>query len=69
MKILHVNIARYGGGLEQYLMQLFDELEKRGHNNIFIYGENSKSKPMGTSMQQESQIRLSFVPMVASIQE
>lgn len=42
MKILHVNITNYGGGVEQYLHQLFIELSKKGHQNIFLYGENNK---------------------------
>lgn len=39
MKIFHVNINNYGGGVEQYLHQLFIELNKKGHKNIFLYGE------------------------------
>ena len=39
MKILHVNMAYSGGGLEQYLLQVFVELENRGHKNLFLYGE------------------------------
>jgi glycosyltransferase involved in cell wall biosynthesis len=39
MKILHVNINNYGGGVEQYLHQLFIELNAKGHKNIFLYGE------------------------------
>ena len=39
MKILHVNIVNYGGGLEQYLEQLFKELDIRGHKNFFLYGQ------------------------------
>jgi glycosyltransferase involved in cell wall biosynthesis len=39
MKILHVNIALAGGGLEQYLFQLFHELNLRGHENALLYGE------------------------------
>ena len=45
MKILHVNLAISGGGIEQYLIQLFSELEKRGHDSIFLYGEDSAPKP------------------------
>lgn len=41
MKVLHVNIARTGGGLEQYLDQLFKELFARGHRNLLLYGEDS----------------------------
>ena len=41
MKILHCNTVSTGGGLEQYLYQLFDELTKLGYNNLFLYGENS----------------------------
>ena len=40
MKLLHVNIAHSGGGLEQYLAQLFEELNKRGHMSVFLYSEN-----------------------------
>jgi glycosyltransferase involved in cell wall biosynthesis len=40
MKILHVNMASAGGGLEQYLCQLFRELVLRGHTNSFLYGES-----------------------------
>jgi len=39
MRILHVNMAYSGGGLEQYLLQVFVELENRGHKNLFLYGE------------------------------
>jgi len=42
MKILHVNGANYGGGLEQYLTLLFEELSKRGHENRFLYGQKVK---------------------------
>jgi glycosyltransferase involved in cell wall biosynthesis len=39
MKIVHVNISLSGGGLEQYLFQLFRELNLRGHVNALLYGE------------------------------
>jgi glycosyltransferase involved in cell wall biosynthesis len=39
MKIFHANIAVAGGGLEQYLSQLFRELNLRGHENVLLYGE------------------------------
>jgi glycosyltransferase involved in cell wall biosynthesis len=39
MKILHANVALAGGGLEQYLFQLFCELDSRGHENALLYGE------------------------------
>lgn len=40
MKILHVNGALAGGGIEQYLGQLFREFGERGHQNIFLYGND-----------------------------
>lgn len=40
MKILHINGTNAGGGLEQYLAQVFPELERRGHSNILLYGEH-----------------------------
>jgi glycosyltransferase involved in cell wall biosynthesis len=42
MKILHVNMASAGGGVEQYLSQLSRELVSRGHSNVFLYGENHR---------------------------
>ena len=39
MKIFHANVALAGGGLEQYLFQLFHELSLRGHENVLLYGE------------------------------
>jgi glycosyltransferase involved in cell wall biosynthesis len=41
MKILHVNMTNSGGGLEQYLLRLFEELDRRGHENLLLYGETS----------------------------
>ena len=41
MKILHCNIVSSGGGLEQYLGQLFEELSTRRYRNLFLYGENT----------------------------
>jgi glycosyltransferase involved in cell wall biosynthesis len=41
MKILHVNMTDSGGGLEQYLLRLSDELDRRGHENLLLYGETS----------------------------
>lgn len=38
MKILHVNICAGGGGVEQYLYQLF---KKMGHENFLLYGRES----------------------------
>ena len=43
MKIFHANIALVGGGLEQYLFQLFHELDLRGHQNILLYGERGEN--------------------------
>ena len=42
MKILHVNEYLSGGGVEQYLKQLFLELDGLGHQNILLYGSDSK---------------------------
>jgi glycosyltransferase involved in cell wall biosynthesis len=44
MKILHVNVNNSGGGVEQYLMQLFTELDIRGYKNLFLYGEKNNGK-------------------------
>lgn len=44
MKVLHVNCRLSGGGVEQYLSQLFDELEERGHENLFLLGDVSDSE-------------------------
>jgi glycosyltransferase involved in cell wall biosynthesis len=41
MKILHANMTDSGGGLEQYLLRLSDELDRRGHENLLLYGETS----------------------------
>ncbi|MDF1593544.1 MAG: glycosyltransferase family 4 protein [Desulfobacterales bacterium] len=41
MKILHLNGAASGGGIEQYLGQLFKELGSRGHQNLLIYGDRA----------------------------
>lgn len=41
MKILHVNGYATGGGIEQYLVQLFEELAQRGHQNFFLFGIDS----------------------------
>lgn len=41
MKILHVNGAASGGGIEQYLRQLFEELGSRGHKSLLIYGDRA----------------------------
>jgi len=40
MKILHVNMVLSGGGLEQYLFQTFEELNKKDYKNIYLYGED-----------------------------
>lgn len=42
MKIFHANIGLAGGGLERYLLQLFRELDLRGHQNVLLYGEKYK---------------------------
>jgi glycosyltransferase involved in cell wall biosynthesis len=39
MRILHVNVKSFGGGVEQYLDQLFVELNKAGHKNALLFGE------------------------------
>jgi glycosyltransferase involved in cell wall biosynthesis len=39
MRILHVNMATAGGGLEQYLQHLFNELAFRGHKSLLLFGE------------------------------
>jgi len=44
MKIFHTNIALSGGGLEQYLFQLFHELNLKGHENILLYGERYENE-------------------------
>ena len=40
MKILHVNTGTSGGGVEQYLSQIFLELSKKGHQNFLLYGQD-----------------------------
>lgn len=42
MRIFHVNMCASGGGLEQYLSQIFQELDSRGHRNLLLYGEKSQ---------------------------
>jgi glycosyltransferase involved in cell wall biosynthesis len=44
MKILHVNAGLSGGGVEQYLTQVLDEIAKRGHQNIILHGDQSFQK-------------------------
>lgn len=48
MKILHVNMASFGGGIEEYLLRLSEELERRGHESLLLHGENAagRSLPM-----------------------
>jgi glycosyltransferase involved in cell wall biosynthesis len=41
MKILHVNITSSGGGIEEYLLRLSEELERRGHESLLLHGENA----------------------------
>ena len=41
MKILNVNGAASGGGIERYLEQLFNELGAMGHQSLLIYGDRS----------------------------
>jgi glycosyltransferase involved in cell wall biosynthesis len=41
MKILHVNMTNSGGGLEHYLLRLSEQLDRRGHENLLLYGEDS----------------------------
>jgi glycosyltransferase involved in cell wall biosynthesis len=35
-------MASSGGGLEQYLSQIFVELDQRGHQSLLLYGESGK---------------------------
>jgi glycosyltransferase involved in cell wall biosynthesis len=44
LKILHINGYLSGGGVEQYLDQLFVELDRIGHTNFLLYGCNSQFK-------------------------
>lgn len=44
MNIFHVNFTNSGGGLEQYLNQLYIELALRGHQNTLLYGESASPK-------------------------
>ena len=44
MKILHVNAGLSGGGVEQYLTQVLDEIGKRGHHNVVLHGDSSHQK-------------------------
>ena len=46
MKIFHVNISDFGGGLEQYLSLLFRELDDRGHKNFFLSGQRSQDRQL-----------------------
>ena len=50
MKILHVNMADSGGGLEQYLSLLLRELDDRGYKNFFLCGQTSKGRPLSNLM-------------------
>ena len=47
MKILHVNASLSGGGVEQYLTQVLDQITKRGHHNIILHGDQSFQKSHG----------------------
>ena len=46
MKILHVNMTSSGGGLEQYLLRLSEELHCRGHESFLLFGEASSGPPL-----------------------
>jgi glycosyltransferase involved in cell wall biosynthesis len=39
-------MAAAGGGLEQYLLQLSDELDRAGHHNLLLYGEKTRGEPL-----------------------
>ena len=45
MKVLHVNGAFSEGGVEQYLSQLFEEINKRGHQSLFLYSQDTVGCP------------------------
>ena len=51
MKILHVNTNNAGGGVEQYLKQLFSELTRKGHSNTFLFGQKYPNQSMGDNVQ------------------
>jgi glycosyltransferase involved in cell wall biosynthesis len=51
MKILHVNSTTSGGGLEQYLSQLFRELKQRGHRNLLLYGDRAVARTALTNVE------------------
>jgi glycosyltransferase involved in cell wall biosynthesis len=39
-------MAAAGGGLEQYLLQLSDELDRAGHQSLLLYGEKTHGEPL-----------------------
>ena len=39
-------MAGAGGGLEQYLLQLSEELDRAGHQNLLLYGEKTRGEPL-----------------------
>jgi len=61
MKILHVNIAGAGGGVEKYLSRLFPELNRVGHENLILYGE----KP--SWFDKEDSLETFFIEKIASL--
>ena len=50
MKILHVNENLIGGGGEQYLAQLLTELERRGFENVILYGGKFQESPYASNV-------------------